>query len=422
MASHGHKKHHIVIVGMGFAGLHTYLTLIRNAHASDGIEITVVSPSDSFTFIPMIHEVATGLLRPDSIVDPLRNVFGPYMREFLEGYVTAVNLDTKRITVALTPEISKEYTYDTLIMGIGSTTNFFGTPGAEKNSLTLKDLDDAKRLKNTVLDEFDTAADHIRAGRHANVRVVVVGGGATGVELTGELSDFMDVLSRTYCDVHVPHSITLLDGGPMLVKGAHVWISEKAKSILMSRPNVNVMLSMRVKEVANDSVTTETGTIPSTLTIWTAGVKASEVAWHPKEAVTIDEKSRRITVDSMLRLQNHPDVYILGDQAFACDVTCPYPMRAQIAVRQGRATAKNILRRVRGEEQIPFEWDDKGFILSLGEGGAVAEAFGLHFSGPIAWWIYRTAYLMSLVGVRAKLRTALEWTINLFKTRDLGRV
>jgi NADH dehydrogenase len=232
----------------------------------------------------------------------------------------------------------------------------------------------------------------------------------------------MEFLSTTFNDVTVPHSITLLDGGPMLVKAAHVWISQKAQQILTRRPNVEVLLNMRVWEVTPGGVKTQEGTIPSTLTVWTAGVKAAELAWKPAGAVSPDEKSRRIPVDSRLRLQKHPDVYVLGDQAFACDVTCPYPMRAQIAVKQGRASAKDILRTLRGEAPRAFEWHDKGFILSLGEGGAVAEVMGMRFSGPLAWWVYRTAYLFSLVGVRAKLRTALEWTINLFKKRDLGKI
>lgn len=422
MTEQSHKKHHVVIVGMGFAGLNAYLTLVKKAHPSDGIEVTIVSASDSFTFIPMIHEVATGLLRPDSVVDPLRNTIGPLVREFLEGLVTAVDRDAKKVTVALTQGISKEYSYDTLIMAIGSTTNFFGTKGAREHALQLKSLDDARLIKNSVLGQFDDAADHLRAGRKASVDVVIVGGGATGVELTGELSDFMELLSETFGDIKVPHSITLVDGGPLLVKGSHAWISRTAYNILVRRPNVKVMLGMRVEEVTSGGVKANGSMIPSTLTMWTAGVKAAEVAWVGTGAVSVDEKSRRIPVDETLRLQGRSDVYILGDQAYACGATCPYPMRAQIAVRQGRATAHNILRSVRGGEPLPFEWRDRGFILSLGEGGAVAEVLGIRFSGPLAWWVYRTAYLVSLVGIRAKLRTALEWTINLFKKRDLGRI
>ncbi|MCR4274832.1 MAG: FAD-dependent oxidoreductase [Candidatus Campbellbacteria bacterium] len=417
-----HPKKHIIIVGMGFAGLHAYLTLTRILRASDNIEITIVSATDSFTFIPMIHEVATGLLRPDSITYSLRNMVGPYIREFLEGCVTAVDLNTKQVTVALTEGISKNYSYDTLIMGIGSTTNFFNTQGAEEYALQLKSLDDAKHLKNKILSAFDDSADHLRIGKSAEVNVVVVGGGATGVELTGELSDFMELLSTTYSDVRVPHSITLLDGNDVLVKGAHTWISAKAQKILEHRPNVKVMLNTHVEKVTAQGVATHGALIPSTLTIWTAGVKASEVAWLPAGAVVVDERSRRIPVDGILRLSQYSDVYVLGDQALVRSTACQYPMRAQIAMKQGIATARNIVRTIRGETVVPFEWDDKGFILSLGEGGAVAEVRGVRFSGPLAWWVYRTAYLFTLVGIRAKLRTALEWTINLFTKRDISRI
>ncbi len=420
MNHHGQKKHHIVIVGMGFAGLHAYLTFAKKAKESDAIAITIISADDSFTFIPMIHEVATGLLRPDSIVDPLRNTIGPWMREYVEGRATAVDLEKRVVHVALPDGLSMGIPYDTLIMAVGSVTNFMNVPGAEEHAYELKTLDDAKIIKNKVLAEFEDAADRTRAGQKASVDVVVVGGGASGVEVAGELSDFMDVLSKTFCDVTVKHSITVLDGGAALVKGAHAWISARAYDILTKRANVDVKLNMRVSGVTEKGVQCGEEMIPSTLTIWTAGVKAREIAWTP--VLSVDEKTRRIPVTSVLSLENHPNVYVLGDQALAHEGACPYPMRAQIAVMQGRATAKNILHKLRDETQMPFEWRDKGFILSLGEGGAVAELFGIHFSGPFAWYVYRTAYLVSLVGVRAKLRTALEWTINLFKKRDLGKV
>ncbi|MBP9771575.1 MAG: FAD-dependent oxidoreductase [Candidatus Pacebacteria bacterium] len=420
MNHQAHKKHHLAIVGMGFAGLHAYLTLIKKTKERDNIDVTIISAEDSFTFIPMIHEVATGLLRPDSIVDPLRNVIGPWMREYVEGRATAIDLEKKEVHVALPDGLTSVIPYDTVIVATGSVTNFMNVSGAERYSYQLKTLEDAKLIKNKILGEFEDAADRTRAGQKPSVDVVVVGGGASGVEVAGELSDFMEVLSNTFCDVKVAHSITLLDGGAALVKGAHAWISQKAYDILTKRSNVRVRLNMRVLEVTEHGVKTQEAMVPSTLTIWTAGVKASELEWKP--ARVVDEKSRRIPVTSMLSLQGHDDVYVLGDQALAYDAACPYPMRAQIAVMQGKATAQNILRKLRGEEQIPFEWNDKGFILSLGEGGAVAEVLGIHFSGPFAWWVYRTAYLFSLVGVRAKLRTALEWTINLFKKRDLGKV
>jgi NADH dehydrogenase len=419
----GQKKHHVVIVGMGFAGLYTYQTLVEKAKREDGIAVTLVGDSDSFIFTPLIHEVATGLLRPDSVVQPLRGTIGPLVHEFLEGRVTRVDLEKKTVMVNLTEGVSKEYPYDTLVMAAGSTTNYMNVPGAEEHSLPLKTLEDAKNIKNKLLAEFDDAADRIRAGGKASVDIVVVGGGATGVEVAGELSDFLELLSTTYCDVKVPHGITLLDGGPELVKGAHPWMSRKAKQILTSRPNVTVLLNMRVNEVSKDGVKTPETMLPSTMTIWTAGVKAVEIEWRPEGRVLPDERSRRLPVTHTLSMQSFPDVYVLGDQALACAETCPYPMRAQIAAKQGEATGANILRKLRGQEQQTFAWRDKGFILSLGEGGGVAELLGkLHFSGFIAWAIYRIAYLNALVGGRAKLRTALEWLINLFKARDMGKV
>jgi NADH:ubiquinone reductase (H+-translocating) len=415
------KKHHIVIVGTGFAGLYTYTTLAKKAR-KDEIEITVISPEDAFTLIPLIHEVASGLLRPDSVTESLRNTLGPHLREYLEGWATAINIEDKTVTVKLSEDIEKDYSYDTLIVAMGSTTNYMGIKGAEEHSLPLKSVEDAKMIKNRVLAEFDEAADRIRTGGSASVDVVIVGGGATGVEVAGELSDFMELLAGTYRDVTVPHSITILDGGPSLVKGAKDWMGRAAYKILTSRSNVRVMLNTRVQEVTADSIKTVDRTYPSKVTIWAAGVKAKEIDWKPAGAVVVDEKSRRVPVTSTFTLQNHPDVYVIGDQAFPFNATCPYPMRAQTARKEGKTTARNILRKLRGQEQIPFDWNDWGIILTFGEGGGVADLKGLRLRGFPAWAIYRITYLYSFIGTRTRLRTALEWMINLFKMRDMGKV
>ncbi len=418
----GQKKHHVVIVGTGFAGLYTYTTLAKYATKRNNIEITVISPEDAFTLIPLIHEVASGLLRPDSVTESLRNTFGPLVREYLEGRATSVDLEEKTVTVQLTEGLSKKYSYDTLVMAIGSTTNYMGTKGAKEHSLPLKTVEDAKMIKNRVLAEFDDAADRIRTGGSASVDVVIVGGGATGVEVAGELSDFMELLAGTYRDVNVPHSITLLDGGPALVKGAPVWMSSAAYTILTSRTNVRVMLNMRVEEVTADAVKTAGQMYPSNVTIWAAGVKAQEITWEPAGAIAVDERSRRVPVTNIFTLQTYPDVYVIGDQAFSLNATCPYPMRAQVARKEGKATARNILRKIRGQEQKAYEWNDWGIILTFGEGGGAADLKGIRLRGFPAWIIYRITYLYSFIGTRTRLRTGLEWLINLFKTRDMGKV
>lgn len=417
----GRKKHHVVIVGTGFAGLYTYTTLAKLVH-EDEIEITVISPEDAFTLIPLVHEVASGLLRPDSVTESLRNTLGPHLREYLEGYATSIDLKDKTVAVKLTEGIAKKYPYDTLVVAMGSTTNYMGIKGAEEHSLPLKTVDDAKLIKNRVLAEFDDAADRIRTGAAASVDIVIVGGGATGVEVAGELADFMELLSETYHDVNVPHRVTIIEGGPSLVKGAPAWMSDAAYRILTRRSNVRVLLTMRVQEVTHDGVKTAERMYPSTITIWAAGVKAQEISWKPKGAVIVDEKSRRVPVTDTFALEHYPDVYVIGDQAFVEDAPVLYPMRAQVARKEGKATAKNIVRKIRGEAQEPFDWNDWGIILTFGEGGGVAELKGVRLRGFLAWAIYRITYLYSFIGTRTRLRTALEWTINFFTTRDLGKV
>ncbi len=422
MNNSGQAKHHIVIVGTGFAGIYAYTTLARNARKEDNIEITVISPEDAFTLIPLIHEVASGLLRPDSVTESLRNTLGSHLREYLEGYATGIDLEEKTIAVQLSEGMAKKYAYDTLVVAMGSTTNYMGIKGAEEHSLPIKTVEDAKMIKNRLLAEFDDAADRVRMGGKASVDVVIVGGGATGVEVAGELSDFMGLLSETYRDVNVPHSITVLDGGASLVKGAPEWMGQAAYAILTKRSNVRVHLNMRVEEVTPEGVKTAERMYSANVTVWAAGVKAQEIDWKPTGAVVVDAKSRRVPVTNTFTLPKYSDVYVIGDQAFVEGAPVPYPMRAQIARKEGKATARNILRKLRGKNQMPFDWNDLGIILTFGEGGGVADLKGVHLRGFPAWAMYRITYLYSFIGTRTRLRTALEWMINLFKMRDLGKV
>jgi len=158
--------------------------------------------------------------------------------------------------------------------------------------------------------------------------------------------------------------------------------------------------------------------------VWTAGVTARSLEIQASRPIERDERMGRLKVGASLRLPNYPDVFVVGDQAWAYDREehQPYPMRAQFAIREGDVAAENIVRTIAGQPLRAFEWRDRGFLLSLGQGGALGVAFGVRWSGPFAWWLYRTAYLVQIFGIRAKLRTALEWTLNLFSPRDLSKL
>jgi NADH dehydrogenase len=157
--------------------------------------------------------------------------------------------------------------------------------------------------------------------------------------------------------------------------------------------------------------------------VWCAGVAAVPIEIAAARAIKRDERNQRIAVNEYLAVPGYATFFVAGDQACILDRESgqPYPMRAQFAVREGDLVAENIQRSTEGQALKSFSWNDVGFIVSLGKGRALAKVFGARFSGPFAWWLYRTAYFIKIVGIKAKVRTAVEWTLNLFLPRDITR-
>jgi NADH dehydrogenase len=255
--------------------------------------------------------------------------------------------------------------------------------------------------------------------------VVIVGGGPTGVELAGELADLIrHELARVYPSLVAHARVVVLQSADRLVPQVDAWFDRRARSILGGTAIVDIRLRTRVREVRADGVQLDDEFIPAATVVWTAGVTARPLELISEQPIERDERMGRLKVDEYLRLPNYPEVFVVGDQAWVYDREAkqPYPMRAQFAVREGALTAANIAHAIAGQPLRAFEWRDRGFLLSLGKGGALGVAFGVRWSGPFAWWLYRTAYLVQIFGVRAKLRTALEWTLNLFSPRDLAKL
>jgi NADH dehydrogenase len=179
-----------------------------------------------------------------------------------------------------------------------------------------------------------------------------------------------------------------------------------------------------VARVTENGVETNRGAIASKTVIWSGGVQAYDMTLAAAKPLGRDEKTRRISVSSLLSIPVYPEVYVVGDQALIPNLKTgkPYGMRAQHATEEGRHAARNILLRIRGYAQEAFLYRERGTILSLGRGGALADIWGMRFSGFLARVIYRAAYLKAIVGTRAKLRTALEWCLNFFTPRDISKI
>ncbi len=438
MAKKNAKRTRILILGAGFAGIYAYLHLHKKLHDDPGKEITLVSEKDAFTFIPMIHEVATGTLLPFSITQSLRALPQCCINRFVEGRVLAVNADTREALVQhLNPGAPRPgagihtndkecIPFDYSIVALGSDTNFFGVPGAREYTLTLKNLEDARNIKNRIIESFEQAQiTEDEAERRRLLRFVIIGGGATGVELAGEISDLVyGELKKAFPRVYPFAEIRLYEGKQRFMCNADEWFGERAHEILSGKKRVQVFCGMPVSEVMADGIRIGKERIPAGTVIWTAGVRARDIPIEAKKRISRDKASNRVKVNEFLQMGGYSRLFVAGDQAWIHrkEGGQIYPMRAQFAMQEGMVAAENIMRMMRKKPLKEFFWRDTGFIVSLGKGGALAEMFGVQFSGPIAWVLYRGAYLVKIVGWRAKLRTALEWTLNTFLPRDISKL
>lgn len=424
-----HKKPiSIVIAGAGFSGVYAYLTLHKIFHRKDNVHITIINKTDYFLFVPLIHEVATGNLLATSIVQPIWNIPQCCIYQFIEGVITHINYDTNTIIVkSNTNSSERTIKYDYALLGLGSQTNYYDTKGALENSLPLKNISDALLIKKRIIEQFERAQCEttLEQERKNLLRFVIVGGGPTGVELTGEIADYINgEFKKTFPHIYKFASLVLLHNGSTLVPQVEPWFSKKAKHILTKKGIVNVLLNEKVIEITSHSVITEKQTIPSFVVIWTAGVKAHMPPYSSKEKIEFEPHTDRIKVNNFLQIPSYKNTFVAGDQAWIYnkETNQPYPMRAQFAIKEGILAAQNMARAIQNKTLKEFSYKDAGIIFSLGKGGAIGSVLGIKWTGPFAWWMYRTAYLFKLVGIRAKLRTALEWTINLFSRRDITKL
>lgn len=428
------KRERVVILGAGFAGLHAYTELCQELHGTDSVEITLINADDQFVFIPMIHEVAAGTLMPRSITQSIRTIPECCLHQFIHGTVAGVNLDTQTVQVEyhqsdegqqIHHHHHTEVPYDTLILALGSETNYFGVPGAAEHALPLKTMQDAKRLKNHVIERFEEA--HRLTDKDAQcdiLRFVIIGGGATGVEFAGELLDLIDnELYKAFPTLKGCAEVILIEGGDSLVKMVDPWFGMKIKAAL-ERAGCVIKFNMRVTEVAHDAVIMGEERLPTRSVIWSGGVRARSFAVTGDRELAYDDRSNRIRVTPELYVPEYPNVYVAGDQAWieTKEEGIPYPMRAQFASREGAQVGRNIARKLRGQGQEEFEWDEQGFIVSLGRSGAFAEVFGVKFSGFFARILYRGAYLTKTIGFRSKWRMASDWILNAFLPRDISKL
>ncbi len=416
----------VVILGGGFGGVGTARQLERLLPRVPSLEVTVVSQSNALLFTPMLAEVASSSLEPNHISVPVRAAC-PRTR-FRLAEVESV--DTERQLVHLRvvhqrasgAQMAEALPYDHLVIALGAVPNYLNLPGVQANSLPLKTIGDATRLRNHViarLEQADVEADPRE--RRRQLTFVVAGGGFAGVEMMAGLCDLVHGVRRYFPRVTAEDPLfVLVHGRDRILPETGPELGEYAQRKLQGR-GVHFLLDTRVVSAGAEAIGLSDGShLPTRTLVWAAGNRPTPLlAQLPFER----SLAGAVLVDSTLQVLGTTNVWAVGDCAHVPDRNNhgrPCPPTAQHALRQGKAAAKSIVSVLEGRRPRPFAFRTIGFLVTLGHGTAAADIRGRRFSGLLAWLMWRGIYLSKLPGPEKRLRVLLDWTVELFFPRDIS--
>jgi NADH dehydrogenase len=420
----GDKKR-VLILGAGAAGIGAALELKKASAGVPGLEVTLVDQRNYHHPLPFIWQVVSGSVEPGHISFPLhallrrRNAEGPV--EFRQSRVQGIDVEKKVVSTD-----TGKLKWDYLVVALGSTTNFFGMADVEENSLSFKSLRDAVNIHNRILDNYEAALlERNEERRRELLTFVVVGGGPSGIELAAAIQDFVSkALVKDYPSLMSQTRVLLVEAQDALLSGLGAKVSELAINRLRSR-GIEVLLKTRISKAWSAGVQTADGqTIATRTVIWVAGVKPVAVV----ESLPFEKaKGGRIVVNQYMEVPESPGVYVLGDCAYLLQEngSVAYPPTQQVAMRQGPACARNIVRAMRGQEQLPFRYRFKGQVIYMGRNLVLAQLGNRVFDGFAAALVRRLYYLWIFIsylglptGFRRKLGAVCSWIPAYFYHRN----
>jgi len=394
------KKPKIVIIGAGFGGLWAARTL-----ANKPVDVLVIDRNNYHTFLALLYQVAAAELEAEDIAYPVRSVFWNTPNiDFILAHALRIDLQNRTIETD-----SETVSYDYLILATGSVTHSFGVQGVDDNAFFLKTLEEAVALKNHIICCFEAAAREIDEVRKRSLLTfVIAGGGATGVEYAGALTELIHgPLIKDYPTIDFSMvRIVLLEAADKLVgnmpERVRLYTLEKLKKM-----GVEVRLGAKVAQVSpvavimkdNDNMFAKT-------VVWTAGVRGEPLAGISGIPVTTDG---RVTVSDTLQVPHHPEIYVIGDLASINEEKRVLPMVAQVAIQSGITSAQNILRQIDGQEPQPFHYHDRGSMITIGRKAAGVAIGSRTFNGFFAWIIWLVIHLFNLIGFRNRVMVLINW-------------
>lgn len=396
----------IVIIGGGFAGI-ALAKKLRNKKA----QVVLLDKHNYHNFQPLMYQVATGGLEPDSIAYPIRKVFQEY-QDFYFRLAEVKEIDT--INNRVIADIG-ELKFDYLVIASGSKTNFFGNKEIESNCMSMKTIPQSLNIRSLILENFEQALlTNDIVERHSLMNFVLVGGGPTGVELAGALAEMKKaILPKDYPDLDVRKmEINLIQSSDRILNTMSEHASEKAEKFLMNL-GVEVWKNVRVTSYDGRIVTTDSDLLfDSATVIWTAGVQGALINGLP--STSLIARANRILVNEFNQVKGFEHIFAIGDIASVLSEEFPqgHPMMAQPAMQQGQQLASNLVRLLNKKALVPFRYKDKGSMATIGRNKAVVDLKNYKFSGIFAWFVWMFVHLFSLIGFKNKAVVFLNWVYN----------
>ena len=394
----------IVILGGGFGGLAAARAL------SGAADVTVVDRHNYQTFLPLLYQVSTAGLAADHVAYPIRGALRKTSVKFRMASPISVDHQTKEVKL----DSSENLKFDHLIVALGSVTADFGIAGVKEFSLGMKSVSEALTIRAEIMRRFE---DLCRLEDGSKFFVTVIGGGPTGVEMAGAISELIrGPLKLDQETVAKNIQVTLVEAGPRLLPPFAPSLSARTKKDL-EKLDVQVLLNSAVKELLDGKVILKDGTeLPSQITIWAAGVKGSDAM----KQLNLPVEANRVAVEATMQVKNYPYLWALGDIAGAKGQDgSPLPMVAPVAIQQGKFIAKQIKKVIEGKKLDNFKYLDKGSMATIGRNKAVVQVRWFKLAGPLAWLVWLWLHLFYLLGGRNKIGTLADWTWN-YLTFDRG--
>lgn len=396
----------VVIIGGGFAGIALAKKLSKKE-----LQVVLLDKHNYHNFQPLLYQVSTGGLEPDSIAYPIRKILKDFPNFFFRlADVSEVNTDKNKVISNI-----GELKFDYLVIASGSKTNFFGNESIEANSMEMKTIPQSLNLRSLILENFEDALlTSDLHQRNALMNFVIVGAGPTGVELAGALAEIKKgILPKDYPDLDTRTvQINLVQAGDRILKEMSEKASNKAEDFL-EKLGVQVWKNVRVTGYDGKIVTTNSDlTFETETVIWAAGVKGAVI--NGLDGENLITRNNRVEVNQFNQVKGHNNIFAIGDVAQMITENTPYghPMMAQPAIQQGKQLGENLLRLIENKPLKPFKYKDKGSMATVGRNKAVVDLPKIKFQGVFAWFVWMFVHLFFLIGFRNRVVVFINWVYN----------